>query len=283
MSVQQLSSDWRAWLCENVSRGCSRETMLPLLIQGGHAPAVAERALDEALRGPQIPMPAQGPPAPRRGRPAPDLQANRLRCGGQSVRVAALLAQPQIALFEGLLSAAECQAMIALAETRLTRSTVVDEQLGEARPHEHRSSAGAWFQRGETELVARIEARLAALLAWPIDHGEGLQVLRYGPGGEYRDHHDFFNPALAGSARHLQQSGQRVGTCILYLSEVEAGGGTRFPQLGFEVRPTPGAALYFADVDEQGVEDPRTLHAGLPVISGVKYIATKWLRERPYG
>ncbi|HEX2013297.1 MAG TPA: 2OG-Fe(II) oxygenase, partial [Roseateles sp.] len=172
---------------------------------------------------------------------------------------------------------------IALAETRLQRSTVVDEQLGEARPHEHRSSAGAWFARGETALVARIEARLAALLRWPVDHGEGLQVLRYGEGGEYRAHHDFFNPGLAGSVRHLVQGGQRVGTCILYLSEVEAGGGTRFPQLGFELRPTPGAALYFADVDESGVEDPSTLHAGVPVLRGVKYIATKWLREKVYG
>ncbi|MGS0759486.1 2OG-Fe(II) oxygenase, partial [Roseateles sp. GG27B] len=65
--------------------------------------------------------------------------------------------------------------------------------------------------------------------------------------------------------------------------EVAAGGGTRFPSLGFEVRPTQGAALYFASVDAQGLEDATTLHAGVPVIEGVKYIATKWLRERRYG
>jgi prolyl 4-hydroxylase len=283
MALQQLSPDWRAWLRENVARGCGRETLLPLLIKGGHAQELAERVLDEALPGPQQPAAAAPAQLPLCGRPAPDLRANRRLCGGQEVRVAALLEQPQMALFDKLLSLAECRALIALAEPRLVRSTVVDEQLGEARTHEHRSSAGAWFQRGETALLARIEARLAELLAWPVDHGEGLQVLRYGPGGEYRAHHDFFNPALAGSARHLQQGGQRVGTCILYLSEVEAGGGTRFPQLGFEVRPSPGAALYFADVDAQGAADPRALHAGLPVIAGVKYIATKWLRERAYG
>ncbi|MCU7374359.1 2OG-Fe(II) oxygenase [Paucibacter sp. O1-1] len=280
MSIQQLTPDWQAWLRENVARGCSRDTMLPLLVQGGFAQAVAERALDELIAGaPALPA-AQGQAL--RKRPAPELQANRIDCAGHSVRVAAVLDAPQIALFESLLSEAECAAMIALAETRLARSTVVDEQLGEARAHEHRTSAGAWFQRGETPLVATIEARLAALLRWPVDHGEGLQVLRYGPGGEYRAHHDFFNPAHAGSQRHLQQGGQRVGTCILYLGEVEAGGGTRFPQLGFEVRPSRGAALYFADVDARGVEDPVTLHAGVPVLAGVKYIATKWLRERPY-
>lgn len=279
MSLQQLSPDWQAWVHENVGRGCSRDSMLPLLLQGGHAQVLAERALDEALKGGALGV-VQGQAL--RGRPAPDLRANRLVCEGQGVRVAAVLDAPQIVLFENLLSADECRQMIALAETRLTRSTVVDDQLGEARPHEHRTSAGAWFHRGETPLLARIEARLAALLCWPVDHGEGLQVLRYGPGGEYRAHHDFFHPTLSGSQRHLQQGGQRVGTCILYLSEVEAGGGTRFPQLGYELRPIPGSALYFADVDAQGVEDHATLHAGLPVIEGVKYIATKWLRERPY-
>lgn len=275
-ALQALAPDWRAWLRENIGRGCSRESLLPLLVQGGHAPELAQRALDEALGLP--------PQAPRRARPAPALdRANALALpDGTRVRIAALLERPQVVLFEQVLSPTECRDMIALAETRLQRSTVVDEQLGEARPHEHRSSAGAWFARGETALVARIEARLAALLQWPVEHGEGLQVLRYGPGGEYRAHHDFFNPALAGSARHLEQGGQRVGTCILYLAEVEAGGGTRFPQLGYEVRPQPGAALYFADVDEAGNEDARTLHAGLPVIAGSKYIATKWLRERAY-
>jgi prolyl 4-hydroxylase len=274
-ALQQLAPDWRAWLRENLDRGCSRDSLLPLLVQGGHASELAQRALDEAL--------GVAPQPPLRGRPAPLLEANSLLLpDGTRVRIAALLERPQIVLFEQVLSPVECRDMIALAETRLQRSTVVDEQLGEARPHEHRSSAGAWFARGETELVARIEARLAALLRWPADHGEGLQVLRYGPGGEYRAHHDFFNPALAGSARHLAQGGQRVGTCILYLAEVEGGGGTRFPELGYEVRPQPGAALYFADVDEAGREDTRTLHAGLPVIAGSKYIATKWLRERPY-
>ena len=73
------------------------------------------------------------------------------------------------------------------------------------------------------------------------------------------------------------------GTLIVYLSDVAAGGGTRFPSLGLEVRPGKGWALYFADVDERGVVDSATLHAGLPVTTGVKLIATKWLRERVFG
>lgn len=304
MGLEQLSPEWRQWVRENVARGCTAESMLPMMVQGGLPRALSERVLREVHGATPTPM---GSPAMDaqpsllaehagqaqagaaegqvlRARPRPRLAGNRLRLSdGCELRIAAQLDHPQVLLYEGLLSPAECEAMIALAETRLTRSTVVDEQLGEARPHEHRTSAGGFFQRGEHALVARIEARLAELLDWPVENGEGLQVLRYGVGGEYRAHFDWFNPAHPGSERHLRTGGQRVGTCILYLSEVEDGGGTRFPSLGLEIRPRPGAVLYFADVDAQGVEDPSTLHAGVPVLAGVKYIATKWLRERRYG
>ncbi len=295
MSLQQLTPEWQAWVRENVARGCSAESMLTLLQQGGHGRALAERAIAQAGVAPtelQSTPPQLDPPAastalqqqaPPRRPQIELLMHNHLPCSdGQRVRIAAVLDQPQVLLFDNMLSAAECEALIALAEPRLARSTVVDEQLGDARPHADRTSAGGWFQRGEDPLIQRIEARLAEVLNWPLDHGEGLQVLRYGVGGEYRAHFDYFNPTHPGSQQHLRTGGQRVGTCILYLGEVAAGGGTRFPSLGFEVRPTQGAALYFASVDAQGVEDAATLHAGVPVIEGVKYIATKWLRERPY-
>lgn len=287
MFLQQLTPEWRAWLVDNVARGCSAESLQDLLVKGGYAVALSAAAVAEAreshlsrelLRGQALPA------GQTLQRPAIDVQsANQLQCSdGQQVRIAAVLDHPQLVLFEDMLSDEECAQLIALADQRMSRSTVVDEQLGESRPHEARTSAGGWFQRGEFALLARIEARLSELLHWPVDHGEGLQVLRYGVGGEYRAHFDYFNPALPGSQRHLQAGGQRVGTCILYLDEVAAGGGTRFPTLGFEVRPKRGAALYFASVDAAGQEDPATLHAGVPVIAGVKYIATKWLRQRAY-
>ncbi len=302
MSLEQLSPEWQAWVRENVARGCSPESMLPMMVQGGLPRALSERVLQQAHgRGRAVDTAGESTQASvlaehaqaaaglaegqvLRQRPCPRLTGNRLRLSdGCELRIVAQLDHPQVLLYEGLLSEAECAEMMALAETRLSRSTVVDEQLGEARPHEHRTSAGGFFQRGEHPLVARIEARLAELLDWPVENGEGLQVLRYGVGGEYRAHFDWFNPSHPGSERHLRTGGQRVGTCILYLSDVEDGGGTRFPNLGLEVRPRPGAVLYFADVDSRGVEDPSTLHAGVPVLAGVKYIATKWLRERRYG
>jgi prolyl 4-hydroxylase len=217
-------------------------------------------------------------------RPEPDTAGTRRTLAdGREVRVVMRMARPCIALYESLLDAAECEALTALAAGRLAGSTVVDDTDGVPRPHAHRSSAGAWFERGQTPLVATLERRIEELLQWPASHGEGLQVLRYEAGGEYRPHFDYFDPAKPGSAPHLAQAGQRVATLIVYLADGVEGGGTAFPTLGLEVRPRAGSALFFSNVDEHGNIDPATLHAGLPVVSGVKLIATKWLRARVFG
>lgn len=276
-ALRHLPADWQGWVHENVERGCRHDTMQPLLEQAGFSSHLAAAAINDALG-----LSSSDAGAAHR-RPEPDLHANSQLCEGHEVRVALCLDRPRIVLFDGLLSAAECDALAALAEPRLAGATVVDKLDGVPRPHAHRRSAGAWFERGEGELISRIEARMAALLRWPVSHGEGLQVQRYEAGGEYRAHFDYFDPATPGSAPHLAQAGQRVGTLIVYLSDVAAGGGTRFPTLGLEVRPGKGWALYFADIDDQGEVDRTTLHAGLPVTTGVKLIATKWLRERVFG
>jgi prolyl 4-hydroxylase len=267
-----LPSDWQGWVRENVGRGCTAGSMHPLLVAAGFEPGLVARAIDEARQAHQ-----------ERLRPEPDTTRHRRLADGREVRVLMRLAKPRIVLYESLLDAAECEALAAQAARRLAASTVVDDTDGVPRPHAHRTSAGAWFERGQTPLVATLERRIEELLQWPASHGEGLQVLRYEAGGEYRAHFDYFDPAKPGSAPHLAQAGQRVGTLIIYLADADEGGGTAFPTLGLEFRPRAGSALYFGNVDERGNIDPATLHAGQPVISGVKLIATKWLRAAAFG
>ena len=107
-------------------------------------------------------------------------------------------------------------------------------------------------------------------------------MLQYEKGSEYRPHYDWFDASRPGPRKHLERGGQRVGTIVMYLSDVEAGGGTSFPNIGLTVQPKKGAAVFFANSDAYRHPDPQTLHAGEPVEKGVKYIATKWLRERAY-
>jgi hypothetical protein len=103
-----------------------------------------------------------------------------------------------------------------------------------------------FFRRGESELVQRIEARIARLLNWPVENGEGMQVLHYRPGAEYKPHYDYFDPAESRARPPSSRGGQRVATLVMYLNEPARGGGTTFPDLGLEVAPQRGHAVFFA-------------------------------------
>jgi prolyl 4-hydroxylase len=199
----------------------------------------------------------------------------------RQVTVASQLADPEIVVLRDFLSAEECAELIELAKSRLARSTTVSRETGEAQLHHARTSDGAFFNRGETQLIDKIEQRIAALTGWPVENGEGLQVLRYGIGGEYRPHFDYFDPALPGSHTHLARGGQRLGTLLMYLNTPEAGGHTSFPRVGMTAAPIAGHACYFAS-SWADVIDPRSEHASVPVTKGEKWVATKWLRERQF-
>jgi prolyl 4-hydroxylase len=207
--------------------------------------------------------------------PAPDLSAapQYLTVDGQRIKVLQTLEHPRIVVFADFLSDEECELLMASARPRLERSTVLGKE--ESVLSKKRTSEGMFFRRQETELVGRIEQRISTLLNWPLEFGEGIQVLRYGPGAEFAPHHDYFDP------RHFEKpllrGGQRVATLIMYLHEPEQGGATVFPEINLSIFPAKGSAVFFS----YHKPDPSTLslHGGAPVIAGEKWIATKWLRE----
>jgi prolyl 4-hydroxylase len=209
--------------------------------------------------------------------PEPGLQGTPLQVAGRSVQVLAALRHPRVVVLGGFLSDTECSRLVALAAPRLLRSQTVDNRTGGSEINAARTSDGMFFERGETPLIAAIEQRIAELLRWPLDHGEGLQVLRYRPGAEYLPHHDYFDPAHPGTASILQRGGQRVATLVMYLNTPAAGGATTFPGVGLEVAPVRGNALFFSY--DRAHPATQTLHGGAPVMAGEKWVATKWLRE----
>jgi len=196
---------------------------------------------------------------------------------GHTVNVTVSTDMPVVRVLENLLTAQECDDLIGEARPRLARSLTVDNE-GRHQTDERRTSQGMFFGIGETPLVQRIEQRIADLLAIPVSHGEGLQILHYQPGQEYEPHFDWFNPDQPGFSAVTARGGQRIASVVMYLNTPEEGGGTAFPRIGLTVTAMRGAAVYFA----YDTGDEASLHAGLPVIKGEKWIATKWLRERPY-
>ena len=74
-----------------------------------------------------------------------------------------------------------------------------------------------------------------------MERGEGIQILHYLPGAEYKPHYDYFDPAQPGTASILRRGGQRVATLVMYLSEPARGGGTT---AGRGVHDTPATATH---------------------------------------
>jgi prolyl 4-hydroxylase len=146
---------------------------------------------------------------------------------------------------------------------------VVDPATGQLIPHPIRRSEAAVFGVLAEDLVVNaLNRRIAAMSGTRLDQGEPLQLLRYRPGGEYRTHMDAL-PA---------EPNQRVLTVLVYLSDDYEGGETSFPHAAITFRGKTGDALLFRNAGADGRPDPLSLHAGLPVTRGAKYLASRWIR-----
>ncbi|TSE19282.1 2OG-Fe(II) oxygenase superfamily protein [Tepidimonas alkaliphilus] len=275
---QTITPELRAWIVQQAQAGCTPQSVLAAMRRAGWDEDVALTAMEEVLQAhlATLPMTTSLP----RPHLALDGGPRALDAGDRVVQVIATLRRPRLAVLANVLSHEECEALIALAAPRLQRSRTVQTSTGGEELNPDRTSDGMFFRRGETPLIERIEARLSRLLHWPVEHGEGLQVLRYRAGAQYKPHYDYFDPQAAGTARLTARGGQRVATVVIYLNEPERGGGTTFPDVGLEVLPQRGSAVFFAY--DQPDPATLTLHGGAPVLEGEKWVATKWLRERPF-
>ena len=167
-----------------------------------------------------------------------------------------------------------CAALIERIDARRRPSDIVDD-LGIAN-----------FRTSETcdldstdPVVADVERKISELLGLPLDHGEPLQGQRYAPGQEFRPHTDTFNPGGYDFLVHTQRGGQRSWTAMIYLNQPEDGGATRFKTIGKTIQPETGKLLTWNNLLADGTPNPATLHQGMKVRRGTKYVLTKWFRQ----
>jgi len=279
MTMQQITPALRQWIIAQAQAGHKPEAVLEAMRASGWQPDVAVQAMEDTLTGFLVEQSkATGMPQPVPV-PEPDLtdSPSWLDAGDRRVQVLATMRNPRVVVFGGLLSDEECDGLVALARPRVSRSETVQTDTGGSEVNSARTSSGMFFGREENALCACIEARIARLVNWPLESGEGLQVLHYLPGAEYQPHHDYFDPAKAGTPAILKRGGQRVGTVVMYLNTPEKGGATTFPDVALEVAPIKGNAVFFSYNRPHPIT--RSLHGGSPVIAGEKWVATKWLRE----
>jgi prolyl 4-hydroxylase len=194
---------------------------------------------------------------------------------------------PWVITLENFLTPEECDAMIELGyKYGYERSEDVGalkfDGTHEGVQNDRRTSENAWcstFQGcRQQEIPMLIHERMAKVMQIPVNNSEDLQVLRYEEGQFYRTHHDYIQHH---AERHC---GVRILTFFLYLSDVEAGGGTNFPQLDMTIHPKKGRALLWPSVldSDPSKIDKRMYHQALPVEEGVKYAANGWIHPFDY-
>jgi prolyl 4-hydroxylase len=182
----------------------------------------------------------------------------------------------ELFVFREFVDPATCAALIAQIDANRRPSDIADD-VGVAN-----------FRTSETcdldshdPLVAGVERRIAALLGLSLGLSEPPQGQRYAPGQEFKAHTDTFEPGGYDFYLYTAQRGQRTWTAMVYLNEPEDGGATRFRAIGKTIRPETGKLLAWNNLLPDGRPNVATLHQGMKVRRGTKYIITKWFRERP--
>jgi len=276
---QNITPELRQWIVDQAKAGRSPDDVLKSMIDSGWTEDVAIDALENTLQGfLKDHAKANGLPVPVPV-PEPDLldAPGSVMVDGHEVKIVITMRNPRVVVFGGLMTEAECDELVEQARQRLARSETVVTTTGASEVNVARTSEGMFFGRAENPICARVEERIAKLLNWPLDNGEGLQILRYQPGAEYKPHYDYFDPAQPGTPTILKRGGQRVGTLVVYLNSPKRGGATTFPDVHLEVSPVKGNAVFFSY--DRPHPMTRTLHGGAPVLEGEKWVATKWMRE----
>ena len=226
------------------------------------------------------------PPQAEPAKPAP--RGNEARAAvGEAVR-ARLAATPGVAripkdrleayVVPHFLSEEECEGLIRLIDADRQPSGL----LAPTADPEFRTSESCNLNPSEP-LVGGLERRIDALLGLQPQFGETVQGQRYAVGQQFKPHHDFFHTSQPYWKVEEPRGGQRTWTVMAFLNKPEAGGQTAFPKAGLKITPAPAHLLIWNNLDVDGEPNDFSLHQGMPVEAGLKYVLTKWYRERPWG
>lgn len=191
---------------------------------------------------------------------------------------------PPVYEIRNLVDPEMCDYLMNRAAPHLEPARTVDPRTGRPVRNELRTNSSMAFNRARMDIaIYLVELDMTHLARAPVGTAEGMALLRYGVGEEYKPHFDYINPHARDAQHQFQQRGQRVKTIFAYLNDVEGGGETEFPRLGVRIAPRRGGGVLFRNVDLDGRPDSASLHAGCPVTSGEKWLATLWIRERAAG
>ncbi|ETE71351.1 Prolyl 4-hydroxylase subunit alpha-2 [Ophiophagus hannah] len=186
---------------------------------------------------------------------------------------------PHIVRYYEVLSDEEIEKIKELAKPKLARATVRDPKTGVLTVANYRVSKSSWLEEEDDLVVAKVNHRMELITGLTTKTAELLQVANYGMGGQYEPHFDFSRKDEPDVFKRLG-TGNRLATFLNYMSDVEAGGATVFPDFGAAIWPKKGTAVFWYNLFRSGEGDYRTRHAACPVLVGCKWVSNKWFHER---
>ena len=195
-----------------------------------------------------------------------------------SANVTMYSADPVVYVVSNFLSDEECKAFVDLGKGNMERATVMTDDQHEV--HQSRTNDYYWIEHSANDIVHEASKRFSVLVQMPINNAEQFQLVYYGPGNQYKPHFDAFDKTTKEGQKNWFPGGQRMVTALAYLNDVEEGGETDFPKVDVSVKPNKGDVVVFHNcIDGTTDINPKSLHAGSPVVSGEKWAVNLWFRE----
>ncbi|QED47812.1 2OG-Fe(II) oxygenase [Cytobacillus dafuensis] len=273
--ISSISNELKDWILNTLKSGVNPESIVQGMIKKGFDQAFAYSTIIRILNNQAVNTVDREHATYLYETLEIANKGNIISTSEREIKVLLKIDKPYILYLDNVLSHDECNQLIELSKNRLEPSQIIDTYSGERKLAAGRTSKGAYYKLNENNFISKIENRIAEITNHPIVNGEGLQVLNYELGEEYKAHFDYFPSGQI----QLENGGQRIATFLMYLNDVEEGGETIFPKIGLSIVPKKGTALYFHYGNSKGQVDRLSLHSSVPVTKGEKWVSTKWIRE----
>ncbi|MEO0608690.1 MAG: 2OG-Fe(II) oxygenase, partial [Pseudomonadota bacterium] len=275
----KLSPAWLAWIKDNFARGSNPTELYTIMRNKGFGLGQIKAGLAKAY--PDISLDPLGRDGSARFADYSALAACALTRTEHPDLRRVPTQKAQLYVWKNFLSAEACAELRRLTDLRLQDSTISGE--GDPKYARFRTSRTCMIEEMGSPLVDQLGDKISKALGLSQAWSEPNQAQKYEIGQEFKAHTDYYEPGAEEYDQHCKILGQRTWTFMIYLNTVEAGGATRFRKLEKQFRPMQGQAVIWNSLTPEGDPNPWTLHHGLKVREGEKYVITKWFHDKGEG
>lgn len=269
-----MDGSWLTWVTENIKRKCDPQGIVDILLKNNFSIAEIRQAMGEHFPQQQVDRETY---TLSKAEYTALSQIHITRAGEESGCQTIDTPKLQLLVVDHFLTDQECDELITLSQTNLRPSTI---SYG---PTDYRTSKTCDLSRLDTSFIRHIDNKITRKMGICLPYSEGIQAQKYDVGEEFKSHTDYFEPYTDEYTKFAAATGNRTWTCMIYLNTTPKGGGTQFVNIGQTFYPRKGRAVIWNNLYPDGRPNPDTMHWGMPVEEGEKFIITKWFREKGEG